>query len=160
MVSTISPGWNNWVSALAWSPDGKRLATAGPGPGNVTIWDPFSGENGKQMDRFPVESASEIYSLNWSRDGKLLAGANRSGDVWIWEAETANELQHIKEEGKVEGGTIAGLEWSPDNNQLVWYLDTKAHVHFWDIKAQKEVRRVHRWQERLHRWQARFLLVR
>ena len=35
-----------------------------------------------------------------------------------------------------------GLEWSPDNTQLIWYLSTNPYVAFWDIKTQKLARKV------------------
>jgi WD40 repeat protein len=57
-----------WSPRIAFSPDGKRLATAAPRP--IEIFDTTTG------DRVSVVDASYLYSLTYSPDGKLLAGTS------------------------------------------------------------------------------------
>src|SRR5207253_5235296 len=55
-------------AAPAWSPDGKILATGGPGNA-VTLWD---GLTGRHRGVFPSRAAA-VTRLSWSPAGRLLA---------------------------------------------------------------------------------------
>jgi WD40 repeat protein len=57
------------LSALAWSPDGKYLVSAGD---HIEVW---SVATGRTYYTF-TKNASPIYRLAWSPDGKYLASAN------------------------------------------------------------------------------------
>ena len=58
------------VQALAWSPDGKRLATAGAGDGSVIMWDTAEG---KPLRRLPaLEPGFATTDLHFAADGKAL----------------------------------------------------------------------------------------
>jgi RNA polymerase sigma factor (sigma-70 family) len=66
---------------LAYSPDGKILATAGTyGNPEVKFWDPRSG---KQLGSTPLEKTPRILALAFSPDGQTLAtGSWESGQLW------------------------------------------------------------------------------
>src|ERR1700683_2124083 len=55
-------------TALAWAPNGKILAAAGSN--DITLWDTLTGA---QLDRFAY--AGNLRALDWSGDGKMLAGS-------------------------------------------------------------------------------------
>jgi hypothetical protein len=65
------------VDVVAISPDGKRLATAGPG-GTVLLWDP----TGRQERQF--SAGGPVGGLAFCPDGKRLATAGADG-VIIWD---------------------------------------------------------------------------
>jgi tetratricopeptide (TPR) repeat protein len=67
------------VYAVAWNPDGKRLASAGSGT-SVKLWDPRTGE---EIQTFRGDTQC-VYSVAWSHDGMRLATATR-GRVTIWD---------------------------------------------------------------------------
>src|SRR5437870_12510533 len=60
-------GHSNYVSAVAWSPDGKRIASAS-GDHTVQVWD---AANGGHILTYRGHS-SDVTSLSWSPDGKYI----------------------------------------------------------------------------------------
>jgi len=69
------------VARIAFSPDGKRLASASDDQ-SVKVWDPASG---KEALTLRGHSAG-VSSLAFSEDGNRLASASLDGTVRIWEA--------------------------------------------------------------------------
>jgi WD40 repeat protein len=57
------------VTALAWSPDGKLVASGGMG-GVVRLWDPHDGQVAVE---FKLHAPNRVTCLAFSPDGRLLA---------------------------------------------------------------------------------------
>ena len=74
-------GHNDLVTALAWSPDGKRLASASL-DNSLRIWDPRTGE-----EAFVLWSHGGMFhDVSWHPGGMQLAAACSDGQIWIWDA--------------------------------------------------------------------------
>jgi WD40 repeat protein len=114
------------VFAMAFSPDGKQLATAGsvtavggrhglPG-GAVIVWD---AEGGKIVHQFNTLSTAAS-AVTWTKDGKrLVAGTNgaggelqEAGEVWVWDAATGKALHNFSVKPKTEFGEWASAPTS------------------------------------------------
>jgi WD40 repeat protein len=66
--------------ALAWSPDGTRLATA-DAAGTAEVWDASTG-----AQLFVLEGhAGDVTDVSWSPDGTRLATAGTDGTVKVWQ---------------------------------------------------------------------------
>ena len=76
------PGHRDCVRTVAWSPDGRRLAT-GSGDARAKVWDV---ETGKELLTLRGHSDS-VYSVAWSPDGKQLATGGWDNTVKVWDAE-------------------------------------------------------------------------
>ena len=63
-------GHSGLVHSVAWSPDGKRLATASE-DNTAKVWD---AESGQELLTLSGHSGL-VYSVAWSPDGKRLATA-------------------------------------------------------------------------------------
>ena len=79
------------VMSVAFSPDGKRLASASE-DGTVKLWDAATGQ-----ETLTLKGHTDIVtSVAFSPDGKRLASASRDGTVKVWDAATGQEILTLK----------------------------------------------------------------
>jgi len=69
------------VNAVAWSPDSKRLASAGVFDPTVQVWD---ATDGGHVDIYGGHRIG-VESLAWSPDGKRIASGGIDHTVQVWE---------------------------------------------------------------------------
>jgi WD40 repeat protein len=74
---------NGMIAALAWSPDGSRIAVAGAAP-EVNVYD---ADTGARVAACKGHSAG-IYSVAFSPDGATLATGGFDGTVRLYDAAT------------------------------------------------------------------------
>jgi len=70
-------------STVAFSPDGRLLATGG-GSGEIKLWD---AESGKQDGRTLTGTAGWVLSLDFDQAGRLLVSSGTDGSTRIWDVE-------------------------------------------------------------------------
>jgi WD40 repeat protein len=136
-------GHSNRVKGLAFSPDGKLLASAsgGPGSGEVKVWDSESGQ-----ELFSLQSISTAVAFspdNMRRaSGRSIGGPGGAGvgEVKVWDAQSVAELLTLK-------GHIAGVSRvivSPDGKRLAsgsggTARDGAGEVKVWDAQSGQEL---------------------
>jgi WD40 repeat protein len=106
----LEAGRASWrFVAIAFSPDGRRLAAASTAPEGVHLWDASTGEQELVLHGFK----DDVYDLAFSPDGRRLALASRDNSVKLFDVFRGVELFSLRG----HGGT--GIAFSPDGMQLV-----------------------------------------
>jgi len=93
---------------LAFHPSGKTLAI-GYATGEVRLWDVASGKLLHEVD----PGAEEIYSVDWSPDGTLLATSGLATDICIWD----EKLTLLRSLPAPEW--VIGVKFSPNSSRLI-----------------------------------------
>ncbi|MDA1016838.1 MAG: serine/threonine-protein kinase [Planctomycetota bacterium] len=124
----ILVGHSTAIGKLAWSPDGKHLASCGKDDefealGELRIW-----EIGETHRTVRILKRS-VHAVAWSPNGKLLAFS--SDGIHFWDLTTGSVLPDFG----VSGG-ISRRPWSHDGRMLATY-SSEHGVRIWNIEERK-----------------------
>lgn len=121
LVATLPGASRAWVEHLAWSPDGKRLATSS---GKVVrTW---TAEGTPHLET--GEHASTVTGLAWNRRGSQLATTSYGG-VHLWRFESGASSRELPWKG-----SLIALAWSPDD-KVIACGSQDCSVHFWRLST-------------------------
>jgi WD40 repeat protein len=122
----ILAGHRKSVNGIAFSPDGKLLASAAKDSG-VKIWDPTAGQLLKQLTCFPP-GASEV---TFSADGTKLAAVVERG-IQIWDVASWQKLATVTDPAL--GDWVGSVALSPNGHFLTACGCERGGVTLWAIK--------------------------
>jgi tetratricopeptide (TPR) repeat protein len=105
-------GHTGMVLSVAWSPDGKTLAS-GSGDHNVKLWEAATGKLLSTLQ----EHTDIVRSIAWSPDGKTLASGSDDKRVKLWDGPGTSEID-LAEYLRSRWIRLAGSEifWGANEN--------------------------------------------
>ena len=114
-----------YVNAVAFSPDGKTLAS-GSRDQTVKLWDVQTGLEMKTL----VGHTGEVLSVAFSADGHILASASRDGTIKLWDIPKGQELETLR--GQSE--RARSVTFSPYQNVQVLILASMDGLTAWPLQ--------------------------
>jgi RNA polymerase sigma factor (sigma-70 family) len=126
------------VAAIAFSPDGKILATGGgngfvPTTGTITLWDATTGT---ELRKLSPDVRGHVTKLAFSRDGKILLAqgliTNKDstfrGAIRLFDVSSGNEVHQRDFGDSGSGYDTYGFALSPDGEflaQCIWWQNNE-----------------------------------
>jgi WD40 repeat protein len=102
-------GHSDLVMALAWSPDGRILAS-GSQDQTVRLWSTVTPDRPLTLEGH----TGHVQALAWSPDGRMLASGGTDHTVRLWDTSTGE----MKSTLEIFANSVKQLAWSPDGIRL------------------------------------------
>ena len=119
------------IASVAFSPDGKILATGDDYSNLVRLWNTATGQQiGPALKTGPSEI--HVSSVAFSSDGKRLATAQNGGSVQLWDVATGHQI------GKPFASSSFSVAFSPDGTTLATgNFDSTARL--WNVATRHQI---------------------
>jgi WD40 repeat protein len=130
IFSTFVAGHSNEIQSIAFSPDGKILAS-GSADKTIKIWDV---KKGKEIRTLTGHSAG-VESVAFDPDGKILASGSHDKTTKVWDWRTGEELCTLRG----HGDSVQAVAFSPDGQTLAT-CSRDSTIGIWDVSTGREIR--------------------
>jgi WD40 repeat protein len=131
---------NMYATPMAFTPDGRQLATRGYSQNKnvILFWDVTNGKEARHID-WPDQSYP--LQIGLSPDGRFVAGLDYNGNVTIWSVASGKQLHKFQHQqrGWDRYTHVPVLQFSPDGRVLASVF-WDSSVHLWETATGKQIR--------------------
>jgi dipeptidyl aminopeptidase/acylaminoacyl peptidase len=125
------------VLAMAFTPDGKSLISAGR-PDEINLWDVDSGKNTETRNAAKEFGGTGLFppayaEAAFSSDGKTLATTSDDNSITLWEVATGKAQATLKG----QSADVESVAFSPDAKTLASGCEDGT-IKLWDVAGGKE----------------------
>jgi WD40 repeat protein len=132
--SQIDPKPSTAVRAVAFSPNGEFLATAGD-DGKARVFYAATSRLGDRVGGPFTAGRSRLTDVAFSQDGKILAAASADGKAWLWDVAAHRKIRTFRAS---HTGAVYSVAFSPDGTTLATAgADGKARL--WDVATHRQI---------------------
>ncbi len=125
----VQAGHSSEVHSVAFSPDGKTLAS-GSGDNTIKLWDVTSGTELRTL-----KHSDQITSVAFSPDGRTLASGSWDKTIKLWDVTSGRELHSLKG----HSDKVSSVAFSADGKTLASGSGDNT-IKLWDITSGTELR--------------------
>jgi WD40 repeat protein/serine/threonine protein kinase len=133
---------NGTVRSVAFSPDGRRIASAHD-DGSVVLWDPRTGQEIRSL----TGHLGRVSSVTFDDDGGRLISGGFDGTVRVWDANTGQQIFVLPGHSR----PVVSVAFRPSANQAASseYAGFKTsstlgfEIKQWDLLRGREIRTLH-----------------
>ena len=135
----MQTGYNSFYGAtrLAFSPDGRLLATATFHTNTIKLWETATGRELRNLSTGGQNTTSLSPVFAFSPDSRLLAVSGGNNSVSVWDVTTGREVQTLAGAGGSFMGAfgVTFVGFSGDGRKLVTISDS---IRVWDTATWRE----------------------
>ena len=138
-------GHGHKVRSVAFSPDGKILASGIHGHDIVFLWDVATRSRIALLANNINKKYKGVNSVAFSPDGTILASTGNDGKIWLWDARTKRRIGVLK----TNADGVTSIVFRPDGKTLASLngriASTGRHkggdmaVRLWDVKTRQQI---------------------
>ena len=136
-------GHGHKVRSVAFSPDGKILASGIHGHDIVFLWDVATRSRIALLANNINKKYKGVNSVAFSPDGTILASTGNDGKIWLWDARTKRRIGVLKTNAdgvtsivfRPDGKTLASLNGQFGDSE---FKGGDMAVRLWNVKTRKQ----------------------
>lgn len=121
----FATGHTGCITTMAYSPDGKYVASGGQ-DNTIIIWDLYSRKELRKL----IGHTSFVEYISYSPDGKFLASGSLDKSIKIWNVETGDEVQCLKTESR-----IAYVNYLKNEDFIISAAFQESSFLLWNLKS-------------------------
>ncbi|MBN3870961.1 hypothetical protein [Nostoc sp. JL33] len=123
-------GHSNSVNSVAFSPNGKTLAS-GSNDNTIKLWDVGTGR-----EIYTLQGHfSNVYSVAFSPDGKILASGSDDTNIKLWDVTTRGQIRTLQ----AHSAWVLSVAFSPDGKILASGSCDRT-IKLWDVTTGRQIR--------------------
>ena len=118
------------VVSVAWSPDGRWLASSGR-DATVKVRDATTGKTRHTLDGH----GASMMAVDWSSDSRQLATGGSDGAARVWDVSPSGAREAMKLTGATAASGVVSVDFSPDGRGLLTGDARRTAATIWDVSG-------------------------